>query len=214
MNILLTGFEAFNGEPVNPALQAVQQLDGLQLNGHRVCAVILPVVFDECIDKLAEAMRDLQPAIVLAVGQAGGRVGIDLERIAINVDDARIPDNAGSQPIDEPVVPGAPAAYFSTLPIKAMLKALRAAGIPAGISQTAGTFVCNHLFYGLQHMLATRYPSTRGGFVHIPYSPEQAARHPCSASMALPVVVQGLRLALETALAHQHDIKMAAGQID
>ncbi|HTD04401.1 pyroglutamyl-peptidase I [Undibacterium sp.] len=212
MNILVTGFEPFDGETINPALEAARRLHGLRIGGYQVTAVELPCVFGASISTLERHMAALHPDIVLCVGQAGGRTGIDLERVALNIDDARIPDNAGRQPIDEPIVAGGPAAYFSGLPIKAIAAALAAAGIPAGVSQTAGTYVCNHVFYGMSHLIATRYPQVRGGFVHIPYLPEQAARHAGAASMALDTIVSGLKLALETAVAVTDDVKLQGGQ--
>src|SRR5207248_574545 len=136
-------------------------------------------------------------SLVLCVGQAGGRAAISLERVAINVNDARIPDNAGGQPIDTPVIEGAPAAYFTRLPIKAMLAALADAGIPAEVSQTAGTFVCNNVFYGLMHELARpEFAGTRGGFVHVPWLPGQG-----EPSMPLDTIVHGLDVAIGCALA-------------
>lgn len=135
----------------------------------------LPTSFGHSLETLRRALEDWPADIVLAVGQAGGRSGLSVERVAINLDDARIPDNAGQQPIDVPVVDGAPAAYFSTLPVKAMVAAIREAGMEASVSHSAGTFVCNHVFFGLRHMAETTWPSIRGGFVHIPYLPEQAA---------------------------------------
>ncbi len=212
MNILITGFEPFDGEPVNPALEAARKLHGLQIGGHSITALELPCVFGASIDMLERHIAELRPGIVLCIGQAGGRTSVDLERVAINVDDARIPDNAGNQPIDEAIVAGGPAAYFSGLPIKAIVQALLAAGIPASVSQTAGTYVCNHIFYGLSHLLATRYPETRGGFVHIPYLPEQAARHAGAASMSLEIIVAGLKLVLETTVAVTRDVKLQGGQ--
>jgi pyroglutamyl-peptidase len=135
---------------------------------------------------------------------------LSLERIAINVDDARIPDNAGQQPIDTPIVEGGPAAYFSTLPIKAMMVGLRDAGFPAEISQTAGTYVCNHIFYGLMHALRDKR-NVRGGFIHIPYSPTQAAAHPGAASLSTEVVTEAVRLAIRIALTTVTDSKLSAG---
>lgn len=207
--ILLTGFEPFGGESVNPSWEAVRRLDGETLAGAAVAARRLPCVFGEALAVLREEMAALRPALIVAVGQAGGRPELSLERVAINVDDARIADNAGRRPIDRPVVPGGPAAYFSTLPIKAQAAALRAAGIPAAVSQSAGTFVCNHVFYGLMHALAGT--PARGGFIHIPYLPEQAAAHPGAASMSLETIVAGLRLALETALTATEDIVETGG---
>jgi pyroglutamyl-peptidase len=159
---------------------------------------------------MAALIDELQPALVIAVGQAGGRVDLSVERVAINVDDAPIRDNADKQLVDEPIVQGGPAAYFATLPIKAIVAALRTAGLPASVSQTAGTFVCNHVFYGLMHALAGR-SDVKAGFIHIPYLPEQAARHPGAASMSLEQMKEGLRVAIRTALAVDRDAAVAAG---
>lgn len=208
--ILLTGFAPFGGEDANPSWQAVAALDGGRIAGHRVVARLLPVEFGASLDALQAALQDARPALVLCVGQAGGRAQLSLERVAINVDDARIPDNAGAAPVDQPVVAGGPAAYFTTLPIKAMLAALREAGIPAEVSQTAGTYVCNHVFYGLMHALRDT-PGVRGGFVHIPYAPAQAARHPGAPSLPVETIVEGLRVALRTAVATAADLRLAAG---
>lgn len=208
--VLLTGFAPFGGESVNPSWDAVRALDGERIAGHRAVARCLPVEFGASLRALWAALDELRPALVLCVGQAGGRAQLSLERVAINVDDARIPDNAGAQPVDTPVIAGGPAAYFTGLPIKAMLAGLRAAGVPAEISQTAGTYVCNHVFYGLMHALRER-PGVRGGFVHIPYAPAQAARHPGAPSLPIETVVQGLRLALDVALTTGADHRFAAG---
>ncbi|MEO5733230.1 MAG: pyroglutamyl-peptidase I [Rubrivivax sp.] len=206
MNILLTGFEPFGGESVNPSWQVVQALDGGHIAGTRIVGLQLPCVFGAALDVLHAALAAHQPALVLALGQAGGRADFSIERVAINVDDARIADNGGAQPIDRPVIEGAAAAHFSTLPIKAMVLALRQAGLPASVSQTAGTFVCNHVFYGLMHALragAQQWPQTRGGFMHLPLLPEQAARLPLvQPSMPLATMVHGVRVALECAVLH------------
>ncbi|MBS7458734.1 pyroglutamyl-peptidase I [Coralloluteibacterium stylophorae] len=208
--ILLAGFAPFGGESSNPSAEAVHALDGETVAGHRIVALELPVVFGESLRALEAAIGRHAPALVLAVGQAGGRTHVSLERIAINVDDARIADNAGAQPVDVPVVADGPAAYFSTLPIKAMLLALREAGLPCEISQTAGTFVCNHVFYGLMHALRAR-PGTRGGFVHIPWSPAQAAARPGAPSMPVATVVEALRIALGVALTTRTDVAVGGG---
>jgi pyroglutamyl-peptidase len=208
--ILLTGFDAFGDDTLNPSWLAVQALHGRRIGGHRVVAALLPTVFDASLAELGLLLRRHKPALVLCVGQAGGRAALSLERVAINVNDARIADNATAQPVDTPVVAGGPAAYFSTLPIKAMLQALQKEGIAAEVSQTAGTFVCNHVFYGLMHLLATQrgFKRTRGGFVHVPWLPEQGRP-----GMALEDVVRGLRVAARTALSTQRDITQGAGTI-
>ncbi len=209
-HVLLTGFAPFDGESTNPSWEAAQSLEGEIIAGHRVVARCLPVEFGTSLRALRQAVDELAPSLVICVGQAGGRAQISLERIAINIDDARIPDNAGAQPVDEPIVRDGPPAYFTALPIKAMLAALRNAGVPAEISQTAGTYVCNHVFYGLMHELQA-HPGVRGGFVHIPYSPAQAAQHPGAPSLPTSVVGHALRLAVGIALTVEHDVRLAAG---
>jgi pyroglutamyl-peptidase len=170
----------------------------------------LPTVFVASLTELARLMQLHRPAMVICVGQAGGRAALSLERVAINVNDARIADNAHAQPVDTPVVAGAPVAYFSTLPIKAMLQALQHESIPAEVSQTAGTFVCNHVFYGLMHQLATQaaFKQTRGGFIHVPYLAGQG-----DPGMALEVLTKGLHIATETALNTQRDTVYGAGAV-
>ena len=208
--VLLTGFDAFAGASVNPSWLAVRALDGERLAGHQLVAAQIPTAFSVSLQTLKRLMQKHKPAVVICVGQAGGRSSLSLERIAININDASIADNAGARPVDRPVVAGGPAAYFSTLPIKAMLSALQQQDIPAEVSQTAGTFVCNHLFYGLMHMLA-KQPGTkraRGGFIHLPYLPEQGDPY-----LQLAVMVQGLRSAVEAALVTNTDITQSAGQI-
>ncbi|RYF08322.1 MAG: pyroglutamyl-peptidase I [Comamonadaceae bacterium] len=215
VNVLLTGFEPFDKDPVNPSWEVARALDGWQCAGATVRAVQLPCVFGQAIERLDEALLQWQPMLVISLGLAGGRVDITPERVAINVDDARIADNGGQQPVDTAVVHGGPAAYFSTLPIKAIVRDLRAQGLPASVSNTAGTFVCNHIFYALMHRLAKRGdPSrTRGGFVHLPWLPEQAARNPGAPSMALAAQVQALRVLIATALAVKDDVRENAGQL-
>ena len=210
--ILLTGFDPFGGEPINPSWEAVRALHGKRIGGHRVVARQLPTEFAASLRLLQAAMREVKPAIVLGVGQAGGRPQLSLERVAINLQDARIPDNAGAQPVDEPVIADGPAAYFSTLPIKAMLEALLLAGLPAEISHSAGTYVCNHIAYAMLH-LASKRRGVRAGFIHIPYLPTQAARRRGAASMAQAEVERGLRIALLAAVATTIDRKLRGGSI-
>lgn len=209
--VLVTGFDPFGGQPVNPSWQAVQALDGAMVHGHRLVGAQLPTVFGLAMQVLRDLLRQHRPTLVICTGQAGGRGAISFERIAINVDDARIPDNAGAQPVDVPVVPEGPAAYFTTLPIKAMLQSLLARGINAEVSQTAGTFVCNHVFYGLMHELATdpACRDVRGGLVHVPWLPTQG-----QPSMGLDEIVRGLRAAIACALTTHTDIRAQAGALD
>lgn len=208
--ILLTGFDPFGGDSLNPSWLAVQSLHGRRIAGHQVVAARLSTVFDGSLAELTHLLREHRPALVICVGQAGGRAAISLERVAINVNDARIPDNAAAQPVDTPVVAGGPAAYFTSLPIKAMLMALQREGIAAEVSQTAGTFVCNHVFFGLMHELATRrgFKRTRGGFVHVPWLPEQG-----QPSLPIDELVRGLRVAIAAALATTTDIPHGAGAV-
>ena len=208
--VLITGFEPFGGESVNPSWEVVSSLDNAIIGGCRVIARQLPCVFGESLAVLNGAIDALSPSLVLAVGQAGGRTDITVERVAINVDDARIADNQGQQPVDVPVVADGPAAWFSTLPIKAMVMAMRNAGIPASVSQTAGTFVCNHVMYGLLHKLRDA-PAVKGGFIHIPYLPQQAAQHPGAPSMAAETVRRALEVAIATALQVESDIAVTGG---
>ncbi|CAH6635369.1 pyroglutamyl-peptidase I [Pseudocitrobacter vendiensis] len=208
--VLITGFEPFDGEAVNPSWEVVSRLDNAIIGGGRVVARQLPCVFGEALIELNAAIDSLSPTLVLSVGQAGGRTDISVERVAINVDDARIPDNRGNQPVDTPIVANGPAAWFSSLPIKAIVSALRDAGVPASVSQTAGTFVCNHVMYGLLHKLSG-IPEAKGGFIHIPYLPQQAAAHPGAPSMAAETVRQGLELAIATALQVENDIPITGG---
>ena len=212
--ILLTGFEPFGGETVNPSWEIARALDGWVCAGRVVRTALLPCVFGDALLRLDDALAAAQPELVLCLGQAGGREGISVERAALNVDDARIADTLGRQPIDDAVVAGGPAAYFSTLPIKAIVHELRAAGIAAAVSNTAGTFVCNHVFYALMHRLATSraLARTRGGFVHVPWLPEQVANQSGVPSMALATQVEALRVAIHCALATQRDIHETAGQ--
>jgi len=207
-SILLTGFDPFNGATVNPSEQVARSLDGGVIAGHTVIAASLPTVFGASLQVLRRLMHTHRPTWVICLGQAGGRAAISLERVAINVDDAPLPDNAGARPVDTPVCAGAPAAYFTSLPIKAMHRALRDAGIPVEVSQTAGTFVCNHVFFGLMHALATDpvLSGVRGGFVHVPWWPGQG-----SPSMAPELIERGIRLALECALGGAQDSAESAG---
>ncbi len=212
--ILVTGFEPFKNDTINPSWEAVRLLEGWRGDGFEVVVRLLPCTFILASQMMAAALDELSPCVVIAVGQAGGRAEIMIERIAINIDDAPVPDNSQQQPVDQAIAIAGPAAYFSTLPIKAMARCLRDCGVPAAISQSAGTFVCNHVFYGLMHHLARQAPAlaARAGFIHIPYLPQQAALVPGAASMALETIVAGLRAAIETAFNATHDLAEAGGQ--
>lgn len=210
-SVLLTGFAPFDGAALNASWLAVSTLRGRRIAGHRVLVRELPVDFRDALPQLRRVIRETRPSLVVCVGQADTRACVSLERVAINLIDARIPDNAGNRPIDAPVVIDGPAAYFSTLPLKAMLAALREAGIPAEVSQTAGTYVCNQVFYGLMHALRRR-TRVRAGFIHVPSSRQQAAKRSDAPGMPIETIAGALRIALRTALATQTDIPLAAGQ--
>lgn len=196
MKVLLTGFEPFGGETLNPSWEAVRRAapgPGVEL--HRL---LVPTEFGRSATVVTREMDRLCPDAIVCVGQAGGRAAVTPERVAINLDDARIADNAGAQPVDVPAVPGGPAAYFSTLPVRAITEALRAAGLPAELSQSAGTFVCNHLMYGVLHHAALYMPAVRAGFVHVPYLPEQlASGDTATPSLPLEKIVEALNVLLE-----------------
>jgi pyroglutamyl-peptidase len=208
--VLLTGFEPFAGETKNPSALAAMALDGRTIRRRRVVSRVLPCAFGDAARVLRAELRRHDPELVICVGQAGGRACIGVERVAINVDDARIADNAGAKPIDRPIAARGPVGYWSTLPIKAIVRALVEAKLPAEISQTAGTFVCNHVFYALMHTLSKRR-GVRGGFVHVPYLPEQAARFEGAPSLPLEDVVRALEITLDTALSVRRDVRSAGG---
>jgi len=208
MKALVTGFEPFGGDGVNPSCEVLAHLPA-RLGDLAIETMVLPCRFGAAIAALEAAIVASAPEIVLSVGLAGGRAELSLERVAINIDDARIADNGRAQPVDRPIVPEGPAAYFATLPIKAAVAALREAGLPAMVSNTAGTFVCNHVYYGLMHLAATRFPSIRAGFLHVPYLPSQAARQPSTPSMALDQIVRGIEIILVVTAARTDDIAEA-----
>ncbi|MBF6028489.1 pyroglutamyl-peptidase I [Pseudomonas sp. P115] len=209
--VLLMGFEPFDQDVVNPSWEAVRQLDGVLLEADvQIVARQLPCAFATAGECLSRLISELRPAMVIATGLGPGRSDISIERVAINVNDARIPDNQGAQPIDTVVVEGGPAAYFSTLPIKAMVKAVRESGIAASVSQTAGTFVCNQVFYLLQHALAGT--AVRSGFIHVPWLPEQVTGSD-RPSMVLGRIVEGLQRAVLTAWQTSVDVTEAGGKV-
>jgi pyroglutamyl-peptidase len=211
--ILVIGFEPFGGDAVNPAAELLAGLDGVGVAGHRVATALLPVTFADSVLALEAAIELVQPVIVLGVGQAGGRPRLSLERVAINLVDARIPDNAGAQPVDVPVVEGAPGAYFTTLPVKLMLRAMLDRGVPSELSLSAGTYVCNTVFFALRHLCETRWPGLRAGFLHVPYLPAQAALHPNAPALDLATMRAGLLAALEAAATHRGDSHEALGTL-
>lgn len=196
MKLLVTAFEPFGGETRNGSQDALALLPET-LRGARLVKRVLPVVFDEASEALRRAVREEAPEAVLCLGQAGGRRALTPERIAINLRDAAQPDNAGKQPADEPVVPGAPAAFFATLPVKRMAAAIRAAGLPAELSNTAGSFVCNEVMYALLELQAREYPASRGGFLHLPWLDGQASAREGAFGLPAEELARGVTAALE-----------------
>lgn len=212
MKLLLTAFDPFGGEPVNPALEAVK-LVADQIGNVNVVKLEVPTVFRKSIATVAEAIEKEKPDVVLCIGQAGGRYDLTPERVAINLDDARIKDNEGNQPIDTVIFEDGEPAYFTTLPIKAMVQSIRAAGIPASVSNTAGTFVCNHLMYGVLYTLAKKYPGVRGGFMHVPFIPTQVVNRPTPApSLSMELIAKGIEAGILAIAENDTDLLTAEGK--
>jgi pyroglutamyl-peptidase len=212
MRLLLTGFEPFAGDSINPSAELVAAIAAAPPPGITLATAILPVAHARLDTALEATIAEADPDVVLALGLAGSRAEMSVERVAINLDDARIPYNDGSQPLDLPIVAGGPAAYFATVPAKAMVAAMRASGTPAHVSHSAGTFGCNHVFYRASHLAATRLPGMRVGFIHVPYLPAQAAQHGAGAGMPLATMLAGLRAAI-AALQITADIRTPEGAI-
>lgn len=212
MKILLTAFDPFGGSNVNPAEEAVKRVRDT-IDGAQIVKLTVPTVFKKSIETVAAAMDREKPDVVVCIGQAGGRFGITPERVAVNNDDARIKDNEGNQPVDTPIFEDGDTAYFSSLPIKAMVKAIKDAGLPSSVSNTAGSFVCNHLMYGVLYHIKKSHPNTRGGFVHVPYIPEQVVDLPDKPAMSTEDITRGLEAALAAIVANDTDIKAVGGKL-
>ena len=210
--LLLTAFTPFDGEKINPALEAVKLVKD-RIGNLLIVKLEVPTVFGKSIDTVREAIEREKPDFVLSIGQAGGRAEITPERVAINLNDARIPDNEGNQPIDEPVFPDGENAYFSTLPVKAMVEAIRKEGLPSSLSNSAGTYVCNHLMYGILYYLDKR-PGMKAGFIHVPYIPEQTKNKKEMPALELSEIVRGLEAAITAIAINGTDKKLAYGQND
>lgn len=195
MKILVTAFDPFGGEAINPAQQAVECLED-KIGKHQIHKLVVPTVFGKAAEMVIREMDILRPDAVVCVGQAGGRKAVTPERVAINIMDANIKDNEGNQPQDEQIVPDGPAAYFSTLPIKKMVESIREAGFAADVSNTAGTFVCNSLLYSVLHHAAMHIPETRAVFVHVPFIPQQTEGKENVPSMPLEDIVHSLTAAI------------------
>lgn len=208
--ILVTAFDPFGGEAINPALEAVKRLPSMIGNTEIIWCEV-PTVFYKSATVVQQVIEKEKPDAVLCIGQAGGRTAITLERVAINIDDARIPDNDGQQPIDTRIQQAGESAYFSTVPIKRIVQALRQQGIPAQVSNTAGTYVCNHLMYQVLYMAQTIEHEFLAGFMHIPYLPEQAVKFPQQPSMAKETIIQAIEIALATIAENKEDIALVGG---
>ncbi|MBU3210603.1 pyroglutamyl-peptidase I [Clostridium algidicarnis] len=212
MKILVTGFDPFGGESINPALEAVKKISD-NIDGIEIIKIEVPTVFKKSIDTLDKAIEAHKPDVVLCVGQAGGRFDITPEKVAINLDDARIKDNEGNNPIDEPIFKDGETAYFSSLPVKAIVKNIKENNIPSSVSYSAGTFVCNHIMYGLLYLIDKKYKNVKGGFIHVPFIPSQVLEKKNMPSMALEDITKGLEFALKAIIENKDDIKETGGKI-
>lgn len=211
MKILVTGFDPFDREKINPAYEAVKLLPA-KICDADIIKLEIPTVFAKCADIVEKAIEQHNPDIVICVGQAGGRSCISVEKVAINFAEARIADNEGNQPLDKAIVPDGPAAYFSTLPVKAMVENVRRYGIPSHLSFSAGTFVCNDVMYRLLHLAATKYHHIKGGFIHVPYTLEQAASKPDgTAGWDEKTIAKGLEYAIEAVVQNMSSNGAALG---
>ena len=213
MKILVTGFDPFGGESVNPAYEAVKLLPDV-IGGAEIFKLEIPTVFSLSGPAVEEGIRKYQPDVVICVGQAGGRASISVEKVAINFVDARIPDNNGEQPLDEPLQADGPAAYFATLPVKAMVQHVREAGLPCYLSFTAGTYVCNSIMYNVLYMCEKRYPGIRAGFIHVPYACGQVIdKANTTPSMPLETIAKSLEYAIEAIAIDRQDSGESAGEL-
>ena len=212
MKVLITGFDPFGGESINPALEAVKMIPE-NIEGAQVIKLEIPTVFRKSLEKIEEKIEEINPDVVISIGQAGGRFGVTPERVAINIDDARIEDNEGNQPIDISIYEDGESAYFSNLPIKAMVKEMVDNGIPASVSNTAGTFVCNHVMYGVLYLVKKKYKNIRAGFIHVPYIPAQVVNKPNTPSMSINDIAKGLELSIKAIVLNDNDIKTVGGAV-
>ena len=210
MKLLLTAFSPFGGEKINPSLEAVKLVKDKILETD-IIKLEVPTVFGKSIKIVADTIEKEKPDYVLCIGQAGGRYGITPERVAINIDDARIPDNEGNQPIGIPIFADGEPAYFSNLPVKSIVEEIRKEGLPASLSNSAGTYVCNHLMYGVLYTLSKKFKEVKGGFIHVPFVPEQTVDKPDKPSMSLTDIVRGLEAAIKAAVENQTDINVTGG---
>ena len=212
MKVLVTGFDPFGGEPVNPAFEAVKMLPD-EIEGAEIIKLEIPKVFSKCVPAVEEGIKKYEPDIVINVGQAGGRSCVTIEQVAVNLAEARIPDNDGEQPSDEPVQKDGAPAYYATIPVKAIVKNIRDHGIPCHISYTAGTYVCNCIMYNVLHMAATKYTNIRAGFIHVPFAAQQAVEKPNGTPfMSLEMIAKSLEYAIEATVKNEQDIAGIIGE--
>lgn len=212
MKILVTGFDPFGGEPINPAIESVKRLPD-NIAGAEIIKLEIPTVRKKSLEKIEKAINEHNPDVILSIGQAGGRFDISIERIGINLDDFRIPDNEGNQIIDEPIFPDGENSYFVKLPVKAMVQNVQKNNIPASVSYTAGTFVCNHVLYGVLYLIEKKYEGKKSGFIHIPFLPQQVVDKRNMPSMELNIIVKGLTAAIEAIVKNNEDIKEVGGTV-
>lgn len=212
MKILVTGFDPFGGEPINPAIESVKRLPD-NIAGAEIIKLEIPTVRKKSLEKIEKAINEHNPDVILSIGQAGGRFDISIERVGINLDDFRIPDNEGNQIIDEPIFPDGENSYFVKLPVKAMVQNVQKNNIPASVSYTAGTFVCNHVLYGVLYLIEKKYKGKKSGFIHIPFLPQQVVDKRNTPSMELNTIVKGLTAAIEAIVKNNEDIKEVGGTV-
>ena len=212
MKILVTGFDPVGGEPINPAIESVKRLPD-NIAGAEIIKLEIPTVRKKSLEKIEKAINEHNPDVILSIGQAGGRFDISIERIGINLDDFRIPDNEGNQIIDEPIFPDGENSYFVKLPVKAMVQNVQKNNIPASVSYTAGTFVCNHVLYGVLYLIEKKYKGKKSGFIHIPFLPQQVVDKRNTPSMELNTIVKGLTAAIEAIVKNNEDIKEVGGTV-
>ena len=212
MKILVTGLDPFGGEPINPAIESVKRLPD-NIAGAEIIKLEIPTVRKKSLEKIEKAINEHNPDVILSIGQAGGRFDISIERIGINLDDFRIPDNEGNQIIDEPIFPDGENSYFVKLPVKAMVQNVQKNNIPASVSYTAGTFVCNHVLYGVLYLIEKKYKGKKSGFIHIPFLPQQVVDKRNTPSMELNTIVKGLTAAIEAIVKNNEDIKEVGGTV-
>ncbi|MDN6967370.1 pyroglutamyl-peptidase I [Oenococcus sp. UCMA 17063] len=215
MKILITGFDPFGEDKINPAIEAVKRLPD-KIENVSIIKIEIPTIFNQCAEVVHKAILNNKPDYVVNIGQAGGRFGLTPERIAININDGRIKDNAGYQPLNTPIQDDGQTAYFTQLPVKAIARSIRSVGLPSYVSTTAGTYVCNHIMYQVQYMIDKEFHNLKAGFIHIPFLPEQVINRPNTPSLSLTNDVKGLRAAIRTIIEFddKDDLPTVEGSID